>query len=172
MVGSLLAIAALSWMGLSVSEVILWSVVPGVLVLLLLVWGVREPLRLEIEEERLRSPLLWSVLSHSTRRYLLVLVLFTFARASESFILLRGNEIGLSEGSERALISVYAQEHERGTAFGWYHLAVGLSAIPAGVLFGTLWHYWGRGRSLLLCRQHGAGLCVVAAIVGISKGLR
>ena len=56
---------------------------------------------------------------------------------------------GLSEGSERALISVYANEHERGTAFGWYHLAVGLSAIPAGVLFGTVWHYWGAGRAFL-----------------------
>ena len=30
------------------------------------------------------------------RRYLWVLVLFTFARASESFILLRGNELGMS----------------------------------------------------------------------------
>jgi hypothetical protein len=48
----------------------------------------------------------------------------------------------LSEGSERALISVYAHENERGIAFGWYHLAVGLSAIPAGVLFGALWHYY------------------------------
>ena len=56
---------------------------------------------------------------------------------------------GLSVGSERALISVYANEHELGTAFGWYNLAVGLSAIPAGVLFGTLWHYWGAGAAFL-----------------------
>ncbi len=25
---------------------------------------------------------------------------------------------------------------ERGTAFGWYHLMVGIAAIPAGLLFG------------------------------------
>ena len=212
--GTLLAIAALSWLHWKVEEVILWSVVPGVLVLLVLIFGVREPPRLEVKLEKLRAPLAWSALSLNMHRYLWVLVLFTFARASETFILLRGNELGMSlvqvlllwatlnisksatsllggrladafgirrltliswsgyalsfcmiglvehsdalwistvlyglliglgEGSERALISVYADERERGTAFGWYHLAVGLSAIPAGVLFGTVWHYW------------------------------
>jgi MFS family permease len=219
--GSLLAVVALSWAGMRVSEVILWSAVPGVLVLLLLIFGVREPLHAQVRQARLYVPLRWHALSLSTRRYLLVLVLFTFARASESFILLRGNEIGmsmvqllllwatlnickaatsiyggrmadrfglgrltmigwlgyglsflvfsqmnhieslwvsvvayglvtgLSEGSERALISVYASETERGTAFGWYHLAVGLSAIPAGLLFGSLWHYRGAGAAFM-----------------------
>lgn len=232
MAGSLLAIAALTWLGWSVSEVILWSAVPGVLVLLLLIFGVQEPPRQQLEQESRRAPLIWSALSHSTRRYLMVLVLFTFARASEGFILLRGNEMGmsmvqllllwatlnitkaatstyggrmadafglgkltmlgwlgyglsflafsqvshmealwisvivyglvtgLSEGSERALISVYANEHERGTAFGWYYLAVGLSAIPAGVLFGTLWHYWGAGAAFLFAGSL-ALVCVI-----------
>jgi MFS family permease len=212
--GTLLAIAALSWMHWPVGDVILWSAVPGALVLLVLIFGVREPPRLEVEIEKLRAPLTWSLLSLNMRRYLWVLVLFTFARASETFILLRGNELGMSlvqvlllwaalnisksatsllggrladafgmrrltlvswsgyalsffmlglvehsdalwistvlyglltglgEGSERALISVYADERERGAAFGWYHLSVGLSAIPAGALFGAVWHYW------------------------------
>ena len=63
--------------------------------------------------------------------------------------LLYGLLTGLGEGSERALISLYADERERGTAFGWYHLAVGLSAIPAGLLFGTIWHYWNAGAAFL-----------------------
>jgi MFS family permease len=63
---------------------------------------------------------------------------------------LYGALIGLGEGSERALISLYADERERGTAFGWYHLAVGMSAIPAGVLFGTVWHYWNAGTAFML----------------------
>ena len=37
--GSLLAVVALTWAGLTISEVILWSAVPGVLVLLLLIFG-------------------------------------------------------------------------------------------------------------------------------------
>jgi MFS family permease len=229
--GTLLAIAALSWLHWPVSKVILWSAVPGVLVLLVLIFGVREPPRLEVEIERLRAPLAWSLLSPNMRRYLWVLVLFTFARVSETFILLRGNELGMSlvqvlllwatlnicksaasvpggrmadafgvrrltliswsgyalsffmlglvehsdalwvstvlyglliglgEGSERALISLYADERERGTAFGWYHLSVGLSAIPAGVLFGTVWHYWNANAAFLF-----AGLLALLSV--------
>jgi len=222
--GTLLAVAALSLMHWPVREVILWSAVPGALVLLVLVFGVREPAARELpartkpaEQGRMHTRLSWALLSPTMRRYLVVLVLFTFARASETFILLRGNELGMSlvhvlllwallnvcksaaslpgghladafgkqritliswsgyalsfvllgmvgqsselwfatvvyglligigEGSERALISLYADERERGTAFGWYHLAVGISAIPAGVLFGTVWHYRNAG---------------------------
>src|SRR5450759_2348531 len=119
--GTLLAIAALSWLHWSVSEVILWSAVPGALVLLVLIFGVREPPRLpepphlKVEQEKLHAPLAWSFgcpaitsdlasvvcslsrmasspiksfseLSLNMRRYLWVLVLFTFARASETFI--------------------------------------------------------------------------------------
>jgi MFS family permease len=219
--GTLLAVAALSWLDWSVSEVILWSAVPGVLVMLVLILGVHEAPRAIVQPPKPQAPLAWALLSHNMRRYLMVLVLFTFARVSESFILLRGNELGmgvvqllllwaalnfvksgaallggrladafgrrrltmiswsgyatgfvtlglaeqgstlwactllygllagLGEGSERALISLYADERERGTAFGWYHLAVGLSAIPAGVLFGTIWHYWNAGAAFL-----------------------
>jgi len=219
--GTLLAIAALVWMKWPVGEVILWSAVPGVLVLLVLVFGVHEPPSVEIAIDKLRSPLAWSLLSRTMRRYLWVLVLFTFARASETFILLRGYEldmslvkvlllwatlnvcksaaallggrladvfgrqritivswsgyalsfvmlslvqsssalwlstllygtlIGFGEGSERALISMYADDRERGTAFGWYHLAVGMSAIPAGLLFGVVWHYWNASAAFL-----------------------
>lgn len=59
-----------------------------------------------------------------------------------------------------ALISLYADERERGTAFGWYHLAVGLSAISAGVLFGTIWHCWNAGAAFLYAGAL-ASLCVL-----------
>ena len=231
--GTLLAIAALSWLNWSVSEVIVWSVVPGMLVLVVVIFGVRDPPRLpvaellKVEQEKSSVPppfvltSAWSLLSPDMRRYLWVLALFTFARASESFILLRGHELGMSvvhvlllwatlnvskastsmlggrladkfgmrrltliswsglafsffllslveqdhalwvvtivyglliglgEGSERALISVYANEGERGMAFGWYHLSLGLSAIPAGLLFGAVWHYWNANMAFL-----------------------
>ena len=219
--GTLLAVAALSWLHWSVSEVILWSAVPGALVLLVIVFGVHEAPRPVTGEERPQAPFLRTSPPPNMRRYLAVLVLFTFARVSESFILLRGNELGMSivqllllwavlnlvkswaslaggrfadafgrrrltllswsgyaaslaafglveqgnalwgctllygllagmgEGSERALISLHAGERERGTAFGWYHLAIGLSAIPAGVLFGAIWHYWNAGAAFM-----------------------
>jgi MFS family permease len=50
---------------------------------------------------------------------------------------------GFSEGAERALISDYAEDMQRGTAFGWYYFLSGIAAIPAGLLFGAIWHYLG-----------------------------
>ncbi len=50
---------------------------------------------------------------------------------------------GLGEGAERAVIGDFALERERGTAFGWYNFVVGLAAVPAGLLFGVVWHYHG-----------------------------
>ena len=105
--GTLLAVAALSLMHWPVREVILWSAVPGALVLLVLVIGVREPAARELparakpaeqeaEQGRMNTRLSWTLLSPTMRRYLVVLVLFTFARASETFILLRGHELGMS----------------------------------------------------------------------------
>jgi MFS family permease len=41
------------------------------------------------------------------------------------------------------VISDFASDTERGTAFGWYNLVLGLAAIPAGVMFGGLWHFFG-----------------------------
>lgn len=46
---------------------------------------------------------------------------------------------GMGEGAEKALVSELATDADRGTAFGWYNMIVGLAAIPAGVLFGVIW---------------------------------
>jgi MFS family permease len=56
---------------------------------------------------------------------------------------------GFGEGAERALISDFSSDSERGTAFGWYNLVLGLAAIPAGLLFGGLWHYFGAPAAFL-----------------------
>ena len=42
------------------------------------------------------APLRWSALSDTTRRYLLVLVFFALGEIPETFLLLRGHEIGMS----------------------------------------------------------------------------
>ena len=219
--GSLAAAAVLAWSDLSLTEVILWSAVPGFVSVLLLGVGVKEenktpdnpPGSAPATMRVALPPLRWGVLSLPMRRYLLVLMLFTFARASETFILLLGHQLGvgtvellllwavlnlckaatstwggrladslgrgtlmllgwttfavsflmlstvehsaglwsvsifyglcagMSEGAERAIISDYASPRERGTAFGWYHLMVGIAAIPAGLLFGSIWQF-------------------------------
>jgi len=44
-----------------------------------------------------------------------------------------------------------ATDVERGTAFGWYNMIVGLAAIPAGVLFGVIWSQATAGVPLAGC---------------------
>ena len=68
---------------------------------------------------------------------------------------------GMSEGAERAIISDYALPRERGTAFGWYHLMVGLAAIPAGLLFGSLWQFQSAATAFFFA----GGLEAVAAVL-------
>ncbi len=97
--GALAAAAILAWSDSSLSEVILWSAVPGFAAVALLGAGVQEtkansPTQ-SMEPQRVLAPLRWSMLSEPMRRYLWVLMLFTFARASETFILLFGHESGI-----------------------------------------------------------------------------
>ncbi|HXU47298.1 MAG TPA: MFS transporter [Thermoanaerobaculia bacterium] len=50
-----------------------------------------------------------------------------------------GIYFGLTEGVEKALVADLVPAERRGTAFGWYNLALGLGALPASVIFGWLW---------------------------------
>ena len=45
----------------------------------------------------------------------------------------------LTEGAERAFIADLAGPRVRGRAFGIFHMAVGVAALPASLLFGLLW---------------------------------
>lgn len=54
-----------------------------------------------------------------------------------------GIYFGLVEPAERAWIAGLVPPHQRGSAFGWYHCAIGLATLPASLLFGLLWHQWG-----------------------------
>lgn len=50
-----------------------------------------------------------------------------------------GAVFGLTEGSEKALVADLVPPPQRGTAFGWYHGLVGVTALPASLLFGYVW---------------------------------
>lgn len=51
--------------------------------------------------------------------------------------------VAVTEGAERALIGDLAPPALRGTAFGLYHMLVGLLALPGALLFGVLWEVFG-----------------------------
>lgn len=96
--GTLIAAAALAWWHMSIQQVILLSVVPGlaVLVLLALLPNPTTQTQIDSAKNAARTALKWTALSPELRNYLKVLGFFCFARASEAFIILRGHELGQS----------------------------------------------------------------------------
>ncbi|RKZ25275.1 hypothetical protein DRQ20_05480 [bacterium] len=74
---------------------------------------------------------------------------------------LYGIYFGLTEGVEKAFVADLAAKEERGTAFGLYHLCVGLSALPASVVFGYIWQQFGELYAFLF----GAALSFIASFI-------
>jgi MFS family permease len=212
--GALVAAAIVYWGTARLDIVIALSAIPGLLAVGLFAFGIRETPRPVILPAE-RAPLSWARLNPISRRYLMVLAFFTLGKIPETFLLLRGHELGMSvvellllwaamhvvkaaiaeqagshtdrvgrrpliltgwmvyavtlfalafvtqplmlwawslalgfyfgltEGAERALVRDLATPAERGTAFGWFHMLVGMAAIPAGLLIGGLWSFHG-----------------------------
>jgi MFS family permease len=51
--------------------------------------------------------------------------------------------LAITEPAERSLIGDHAAVEQRGTAFGLYHLASGLLALPGAFAFGVIWQRFG-----------------------------
>ena len=106
------------------------------------------------------------------------IVYFAFSRADAQWhawalFALYGLFFGLTEGTERALVADIVPVARRGTAFGWYNLAIGLGALPASVIFGALWDHYGSPVAF----DFGAALALLAAagitiVIGGSKRRR
>ena len=47
-----------------------------------------------------------------------------------------------TEGAEKAFVADIVNEEKRGSAFGLYNFAVGLSTLPASIIFGFLYSYF------------------------------
>ena len=95
--GALMAAWVLANTQISIPDMIVASVIPGTIAVLLLFLLVREPAKPHMSRIPVpQTPLRWSLLSPAVRRYLAIIALFTFARASDTFIVLRGYEMGLS----------------------------------------------------------------------------
>lgn len=92
-------------------------------------------------------------------------VYFGFARAGTAWQAwalfgVYGVYFGLTEGSERALVADLVIPERRGTAYGWYNLAIGLGALPASIMFGYVWDRAGASSAFVM----GAAFALAAAI--------
>lgn len=131
---------------------ILWAMLQGVKALASAPAGI-------LSDRIGRKPLLvagWSIYA---------LVYFGLGRAAApwhawALFAVYGLFFGLTEGAEKALVADLAPASLRGSAFGWYNLALGLGALPASLLFGILWD--ARGSSFAF--GFGALLALTAAL--------
>ncbi len=244
MVGPLVAFMLLS-QGLSMQQVFLWSVVPGLLVLALLFWGLDgtprakkttsppAALRCSALDGRVRGlilaagglalasapeaflvlwasdrglaiawvPLIWAAASavkavvaapagmlsdHFGRLPVLLFgwglrILFLLVLAGTTgggndlitWIVFLGYSAALAatEGAERALVGDFTPANQHGTAFGLYHMTVGLAALPGALIFGGVWQLWGAPSAFVLAAVI-AGIAMLGLLLGIRAKTR
>lgn len=92
--------------------------------------------------------------------------LATTAPAQIGLFLLYGIYFGLTEPAEKAWVSRLVPQTLCGTAFGWYHGAVGIGALPASLLFGLLWQQAGPAAAFFT----GAGLAGCGGLLLLRVG--
>lgn len=78
-----------------------------------------------------------------------------------ALFVLYGLFFGLTEGTEKALVADFVAPQQRGTAYGLFNFAVGIGALPASVLMGLLWQWFGPA----LAFATGAGLAAVSCLL-------
>ncbi len=78
-----------------------------------------------------------------------------------ALFIIYGLYFGLTEGVEKALVADLVDDDKRGTAFGFYNLAYGITVLPASLLFGLLWTEFGAPTAFLA----SAAISLIAAVL-------
>lgn len=84
---------------------------------------------------------------------------FAFASNNASIwvlFLIYGIYFGLVEGAEKALVADLVRPEQRGTAYGLYNLAFGITVFPASLLMGVVWDWKGPTTAFLVSAVMGA----------------
>jgi MFS family permease len=148
-IGPLLAMVFVAWMAFDIREVLWFAVVPAFVAVVILVFGVREPEPRKDKSGARMSFTLTDIKRLPLNYWLVVLLggLFTLARFSEAFLVLRGKEVGLAIGYVPLVLVVM-------------NIFYALSSYPVGAVADVLGH-----RTLLM-----AGLVVlIAADIFLAK---
>jgi MFS family permease len=78
--------------------------------------------------------------------------------------LIYGIYFGLVEGAEKALVADLVRPDQRGTAYGLYNLAFGITVFPASLLMGMIWDWKGATTAFLVSAGMGATAAVLLLI--------
>lgn len=166
--GALLAAACLAWTPLSLPQMILLSAIPGFIGVALVAFVVRDAMPQQVPRAPLAAvpPLAWSLLPSLLRRYFLVLAVFSLARASETFVVLRGHELGLSVAH---LLVLWAAMSFVKALAAWFG---GNWSDRFGRRRIVLWHWLAHGASFALLAGVGSleSLWLAAFLFGACSG--
>ena len=241
--GPLVAMALMLVLAGNIRAVFAWAVVPAIVAVLLLMFGVREPRASAGSHGAARPPIRWAEVRGIGPAFWGVValgVVFTMSRFSEAFLVLRaqdaglpialvpvvmvvmnvvyslaaapagslsdridrrlvlaaglvclvladlflalgdgvatvligvalwGLHMGLTQGLLAALVVDTAPAHLRGTAFGLFNLASGVTMLGASTLAGALWSVYGY-QATFLSGGLFAGLTLVGQVVIIRR---
>ena len=135
--------------GVSIASVpLLWAALHGVKVLSSLIGG-------DLSDRLGRKRLIAS----GWLLYALVYMGFAFVSstgAAWALFLVYGVYFGLAEGAEKALVADLVRAEQRGTAYGLYNLAFGITVFPASLLMGGLWSWQGAQTAFLVSALLGS----------------
>jgi MFS family permease len=109
---------------------------------------------------------------YGPRRFLLLgwllyaAVYFAFAAATDAWhawvlFMAYAAFYSLTESSEKAFVVVLAGTEKKGLAFGWFNFALGITTLPASLLFGDLYERWGA----VVAFVFGSALALLATLV-------
>ena len=93
---------------------------------------------------------------------------FAFVQAEISvwiLFLIYGVYFGLAEGAEKALVADLVRPEQRGTAYGLYNLAFGITVFPASLLMGIIWDWKGPTAAFLVSAALGTTAAVLLLIL-------
>ena len=84
--------------------------------------------------------------------------------AAWALFLIYGLYFGLAEGAEKALVADLVRPEQRGTAYGLYNLAFTVTVLPASLLLGALWSWYGPRTAFLAGASVGALAALLLAL--------
>lgn len=128
-IGPMLAVGLMAWLANDIKAVLWVAVVPAFIAVALLVFGVREPEHVQCHSG-VRIPLTLTDAKRLPFRYWLIVLLgavFTLARFSEAFLVLRAQDVGLALGYVPAVMIVM-------------NVVYAATAYPAGIAADRLTH--------------------------------
>jgi MFS family permease len=87
------------------------------------------------------------------------------AGAAWALFLIYGIYFGLCEGTEKALVADLVRPEQRGTAYGLYNLAFGITVLPASLLMGAIWEWRGAPTAFLVSACVGATAAILLLVM-------